>query len=109
MLLLVSILEMASACAQGLTSHNVSVMILCIAGTTIPSAFAEGVPAAKEDKDGNTHSVTKELAASQPQRANAPEDGPQQPEAPQLPEVAEVLDTMRKRLEALNGPDMPRI
>ena len=28
---------------------------------------------------------------------------------PKLPDVATLLDTMRKRLEALNGPALPRI
>ena len=97
----------------------------CCTGTTIPSAFAEGVPAAKQDEDGKTHSVTKpQAAASQPQRASAPEDGPQRANAPEdgppeknkdnkspsvLPDVATLLDTIRKRLEALNGPELPRI
>ncbi len=48
------------------------------------------------------------LAASSKRRADQPYVQVTSPVA-ELLQVIEVLDTMRKRLEALNGPDVPRI
>lgn len=56
---------------------------------------AKAVPTPVKTKSANTQTTSKgSKSAALP---------------PKLPDVAILLDTMRKRLEALNGPALPRI
>ncbi len=63
---------------------------------TSGSLCSDGVATAQAD-------TKAAKATSKSLKADA-DDGP-----PRLPDVATLLNTMRKRLEALNGPELPRI
>ena len=63
---------------------------------TSGSLCSDGVATAQAD--------TKAVKATSKSLKADADNGP-----PRLPDVAILLNTMRKRLEALNGPDLPRI
>ncbi len=63
---------------------------------TSGSLCSDGVATAQSDTNA-AEATSKSLKADA-------DDGP-----PRLPDVAILLNTMRKRLEALNGPELPRI
>lgn len=86
-----------------------SVLISLAAGAMMPSAFAVGTGAAG-DEVGTAQPNSEVTSDSKPIKAGAPDERPKYNyHPPRLPNVATLLDTMRKRLEALNGPDMLRI
>ena len=65
------------------------------AGLTHAVSGAKAVPAPVKIKSASNQTASKgSKSAASP---------------PKLPDVATLLDTMRKRLEALNGPALPRI
>ena len=73
----------------------------CIAGTLMSSSLCA---------DGTDQADLRPATAdSKPQRAGPTHKGQTEDSPPQLPDVAELLNTMRKRLEALNGSSFPRI
>lgn len=71
----------------------------------------------EKKKDHSAHAATDVLVKSnhkpmKSHKAQEVEQSVQSQSAEQpfsLPNVTALLDTMRKRLEALNGPDLPRI
>lgn len=80
------------------------------------AAVSEGSSSSTADKQaGLTHAVSGAQAVPNPGSINsaslksASKDGKSGAASPKLPDVATLLDTMRKRLEALNGPALPRI
>ena len=87
-----------------------SVLISLAAGAMMPSAFADAVGTGTAGDEAGTAQPNSEVTSdSKPIKAGAPDERPKYNYPPKLPNVATLLDTMRKRLEALNGPDMPRI
>lgn len=77
-----------------------------------PSESIPDAPSQTEGADPESEAGAKdgaEKTAQQKSSARTPHDSNAKKHPPTLPNVASLLDTMRKRLEALNGPDLPRI
>ena len=76
------------------------------------SSLAEAVNKAERQPDATSEASagsSNRLAGLQkPSARQSSKDSTDKP-PPVLPNVAILLETMRKRLEALNGPDLPRI
>jgi hypothetical protein len=66
-------------------------------------------PELAAQQDGSRHDGGTGAAAPAEAPAEAPTPQPPCPPVDQLPKVIELLPTMRARLEALNGPRVPRI
>jgi hypothetical protein len=62
-----------------------------------------------QDPAGFRAAVGSWLYPPQARGEPAPAGEPAFPPAVELPQVSELLDTMRARLEALNGPDARRV
>ena len=74
----------------------------------LDASHTNGVSSNADDKAGLTHAVSGAKAMPTPPESDS-DYSPEEMAPPKLPDVATVLDTMRKRLEALNGPKLPRI
>lgn len=83
-----------TACDHGNGSRPLQAVSLGIAGSqTSGNLGSQGLANSQADRK-----------AAQATSKSLKDDSP-----PRLPDVATLLNTMRKRLEALNGPDLPRI
>ena len=86
-------------------------------GDETGAAVSEGMSSssAADKQAGLTHAVSGAKAVPSQGSVNSAsikstsKGGKSGAASPRLPDVATLLDTMRKRLEALNGPALPRI
>lgn len=93
--------------AETLLLGGLSVEVSCSSSNVLPvSCFAAGsLTSGSLCSDGvATAQADTKTAKATSKSLKADADGP-----PRLPDVATLLNTMRKRLEALNGPELPRI
>lgn len=103
--------SMSSADTQAGLTHPVS------GATAVPSPAstnsASSNSTGKSSKGGNSGAAppmpNPANAASSNSTGKGGKGGSSGAGPPRLPDVATLLDTMRKRLEALNGPALPRI